>query len=102
MYLSNFFPSSLSRMSQPFLLLYLALIIVQPKFTPVTKIAATTPSSDICLLMGKPSIIASPSLSQCYIYTKDSCCTNLHDSAIADALEALVSPSCTDDFDELI
>ena len=43
-----------------------------------------------------------PSLKQCYIYTKNSCCTNLHDEAIAAALEALISSNCVDNYDDII
>ena len=43
-----------------------------------------------------------PSLKQCYIYTKNSCCTNLHDEAITAALEALISTNCVDNYDDII
>ena len=52
--------------------------------------------------MGMPSSTSFPSLKQCYIYTRDSCCTNLHDEAIANALDALVSSNCADNYDDLI
>ena len=52
--------------------------------------------------MGMSSATSYPSLKQCYIYTRNACCTNLHDEAIASALEGLVSSNCADNYDDLI
>ena len=55
-----------------------------------------------CTLRAKPSEAAFPSLKQCYIYTRDSCCTSTHDSQISDALTNLISSPCVDSFPDLI
>jgi len=66
-----------------------------------TTAAATTPEKN-CTLRNKPSEVAFPYLKQCYIYTRDSCCTSSHDSDIGDALTALISAPCADSFPDLI
>ena len=38
----------------------------------------------------------------CYIFTHDTCCTNIHDIAIQAAIDTLVSPSCEEIFYDLI
>ena len=63
---------------------------------------ATVSTEKNCTLRGKPSEVAFPSLKQCYIYTRDSCCTSTHDSKIADALSTLISSPCVDSFPDLI
>jgi len=66
------------------------------------KFADTTSTDVKCPLNGGKPKVSSPSLKQCYIFTRDSCCTSSHDSDIADKLKGLVSESCIDEFDNLI
>lgn len=70
--------------------------------TFITDSNANPKEDAVCSLRGVPSHAASPSLKMCYIYSKDACCTNVHDSEIQDALSNLVSPSCQDNFEDLI
>jgi hypothetical protein len=63
--------------------------------------STSTPNKN-CTLRSKPSEVAFPSLKQCYIYTRDSCCTSSHDSQIAEALSNLISTPCVDSFPDLI
>ncbi|TNV75842.1 hypothetical protein FGO68_gene17230 [Halteria grandinella] len=71
-------------------------------FSALTIGANAASSEPQCTLKGKGSEVAFPSLKQCYIFTKDSCCTSVHDEAIQTKLSKLVSDSCMDNFDELI
>jgi len=41
-------------------------------------------------------------LKQCYIYTRDSCCSAGHDAEIAEKLTMLVSEACLDEYDTMI
>lgn len=66
------------------------------------KFADTTSSDAKCPLNGGKPKVSSPSLKQCYIFTRDSCCTSSHDAEIAEKLTKLVSESCIDEFDNMI
>ena len=68
----------------------------------MTSSTNTTIQEKNCTLRSKPSEVAFPSLKQCYIYTRDSCCTSSHDSQIAEALSSLISSPCVDSFPDLI
>lgn len=56
----------------------------------------------VCTLKQTESSQAYPSLKQCYIFTRDACCTSSHDQVIQQNLTNLVSSSCVEQFDDLI
>ena len=80
-------------------------ISVSFQATTIIKPATSTPvlvDNPTCTLRKDKSQISYPSLQQCYIYTKDSCCTSTHDDVIAGKLTELVSAECAPDFDNLV
>ena len=76
------------------LLIVILQISVSFQATTIIKPATTTPvlvENPTCTLRKDKSQISYPSLQQCYIYTKDSCCTSTHDDVITSKLTELVS-----------
>lgn len=58
-------------------------------------------SSDLCTLTGEYSKDPFPSLTKCYRFNNNACCTSVHDDYINTSLENLLTTSCMRKYNEL-